>query len=112
MAVPPMGGSDRETFSSVVGGDIPAVLQQPPGLTFAQTMGYSAAFAVGLMVLVGSLRPALVVLHNAWDALWGRFGKNNRHPFPDSFYGFMYKILRTALLMVGRCRLTVSNPVL
>jgi hypothetical protein len=25
-----------------------------------------------MMVLVGSLRPALVVLHNAWDALWGR----------------------------------------
>ena len=38
------------------------------GLTFSQTMVYSACFAIGLMVLVGSLRPALVVLHNAW---WG-----------------------------------------
>jgi len=51
-------------------------------------------------VLVGSLRPALVVLHNAWDGLW-RKKAAERKQFPDSFYGFMYKILRTALLMVG-----------
>ena len=93
MPMPPV-----ETVSSVISDSIPAVMQQPAGLTFAQTMVYSACFAIGLMVLVGSLRPALVVLHNAWTMLWpGRRVK----PFTDSFYGWIYKILRTALLMVA-----------
>ena len=61
-------------------------------------MVYSACFAVGLMVLVGSLRPALVVLHNAWNMLWR--GRVQVKPFTESFYGWIYKILRTALLMV------------
>lgn len=94
-AVPPV-----ETVSSIISDSIPAVMQQPVGLTFSQTMVYSACFAIGLMVLVGSLRPALVVLHNAWNMLWR--GRVRVKPFTDSFYGWIYKILRTALLMVRR----------
>ena len=52
-----------ETIAQALGDTIPAALVQPAGLTFSQTMAYSACFAFGLMVLVGSLRPALVVLH-------------------------------------------------
>ena len=75
-------------------------------MTFSQTMAYSACFAFGLMVLVGSLRPALVVLHNAWCAvsparLRGVADGAVKRPFTDSFYGWIYKILRTALLMVA-----------
>jgi hypothetical protein len=94
---PPLPLPPVETVSSLIGESIPAVMQQPAGLTFSQTMVYSACFAVGLMVLVGSLRPALVVLHNAWNLLWR--GKRMK-PFTDSFYGWIYKSLRTALLMV------------
>ena len=87
-----------ETISQVLGDAIPAALVQPAGLTVQQTILYSALFAVGLMVLVGSLRPALVVLHGAWNALLpGRRSSS----FTDSFYGWIYKILRTALLMVA-----------
>ena len=82
----------------MLGDAIPAALVQPAGLTVQQTILYSACFAVGLMVLVGSLRPALVVLHGAWNALLpGRRSSS----FTDSFYGWIYKILRTALLMVA-----------
>ena len=103
-----------ETIAQALGDTIPAALVQPAGLTFSQTMVYSACFALGLMVLVGSLRPALVVLHNAWCAIapsrWrgSLDAKSNaeiiaasKKPFTDSFYGWIYKILRTALLMVA-----------
>ena len=107
----------QETVSSIIGASIPAVIQQPVGLTFSQTMVYSACFAVGLMVLVGSLRPALVVLHNAWHTLWG--SRVRVKPFTESFYGWIYKILRPALLMVrlggkrkekGETRRSVFRP--
>ena len=95
-----------ETIAQALGDTIPAALVQPAGLTFSQTMAYSACFAFGLMVLVGSLRPALVVLHNAWCAvsparLRGVADGAVKRPFTDSFYGWIYKILRTALLMVA-----------
>ncbi len=95
----------RQTAASATPslGSMPAlgdVLAEPLGLTFQQTMAYSACFAVGLVVLVGALRPALVVLHAAWTSLWRSDG-TPRKPFTDSFYGWIYKILRTALLMVA-----------
>ena len=95
---PPPPAAVPETVASLVGDNIPAVIQSPAGLTFTQTAVYSACFAIGLMVLVGSLRPALVVLHNAWYGMWGG---EVRKPFTESFYGWAYKILRTALLMVA-----------
>ena len=82
-----------------MGDALPPMIQQPLGLTLSQTFLYSAAFAVGLVVLVGTLRPALVVLHNAWDSMWG--GRVKHKPFTDSFFGWSYKILRTALLAVA-----------
>ena len=42
----------------------------------------------------------------AWNALWR--GRVRVKPFTDSFYGWIYKILRTALLMVGRVH--VDSP--
>ena len=36
-----------ETVSSLISDSIPAVMQQPAGLTFSQTMVYSACFAIG-----------------------------------------------------------------
>ena len=98
---------NSETIAQALGDTIPAALVQPAGLTFSQTMAYSACFAFGLMVLVGSLRPALVVLHNAWCAVSPARLRSRRadgavkRPFTDSFYGWIYKILRTALLMVA-----------
>ena len=91
-----------ETIAQALGDTIPAALVQPAGLTFSQTMAYSTCFAFGLMVLVGSLRPALVVLHNAWCAVApARAAGAAKRPFTDSFYGWIYVILRTALLMVA-----------
>ena len=54
----------------------------------------------GLMVLVGSLRPALVVLHNSWYAVFHDASANPKL-FQDSFFGFLYKLSRTLLLMVA-----------
>ena len=91
-----------ETIAQALGDTIPAALVQPAGLTFSQTMAYSTCFAFGLMVLVVSLRPALVVLHNAWCAVApARAAGAAKRPFTDSFYGWIYVILRTALLMVA-----------
>ena len=89
----------QETIATIMGDALPPMIQQPLGLTLSQTFLYSAAFAVGLVVLVGTLRPALVVLHNAWDSMWG--GRVKHKPFTDSFFGWSYKILRTALLAVA-----------
>ena len=89
----------QETIATIMGDALPPMIQQPLGLTLSQTFLYSAAFAVGLVVLVGTLRPALVVLHNAWDSMWG--GRVKHKLFTDSFFGWSYKILRTALLAVA-----------
>ena len=89
----------QETIAGIMGDALPPMIQQPLGLTLSQTFLYSAAFALGLVVLVGTLRPALVVLHNAWDSIWGGRAKHN--PFTDSFFGWSYRIMRTALLAVA-----------
>ena len=52
----------QETIAGITGDALPPMIQQPLGLTLSQTFLYSAAFALGLVVLVGTLRPALVVL--------------------------------------------------
>ena len=89
----------QETIAGIMGDALPPMIQQPLGLTLSQTFLYSAAFALGLVVLVGTLRPALVVLHNAWDSIWG--GRAKHKPFTDSFFGWSYRIMRTALLAVA-----------
>ena len=48
--------------AGATGTPCPAALVQPAGLTFRRPWRTAACFAFGLMVLVGSLRPALVVL--------------------------------------------------
>ena len=109
-----VGGVGPETIAQALGDTIPFALVQPAGLTFAQTMAYSTCFALGLMMVVASLRPLLVVMHGAWCAVapsrWrgsldaksdAAVSLASRKPFTDSFFGWIYKILRTALLMVA-----------
>ena len=76
----------QETIATIMGDALPPMIQQPLGLTLSQTFLYSAAFAVGLVVLVGT-RPALVVLHNAWDHV----GRRVKHKLLTDSFGWSAK---------------------
>ena len=77
---------------------LPGIMRTATDLSVAQVLAYSALFAMSLMFAVGSLRPALVVMHDGWERLRGTATKT---AFPDSFFGFTYKLMRTALFNVG-----------
>ena len=45
---------------------LPQVLQSAARLNVAEVLAYATIFSFSLMLAVGALRPALVVVHNAW----------------------------------------------
>ena len=77
---------------------LPGIMRTATDLSVGQVLAYSAVFAMSLMFAVGALRPALVVMHEGWERARGTSSKT---AFPDSFFGFTYKLLRTALFNVG-----------
>jgi len=78
---------------------LPEIMRHATELTVSEVLGISTAFAMSLVFAVGALRPALVVVHDAWSRARG--DEAGKATFPDSFFGFVYKLMRTALFNVG-----------
>ncbi len=77
---------------------LPQVLQSAARLNVAEVLAYATIFSFSLMLAVGALRPALVVVHNAWMRARRR---DEDEEFAESVFGFVYLLARGALFNVG-----------